>query len=166
MQKWPKKKPIFHSHKNFSIVNTLSFRTRSVNKHESTKKWYVVDAENQEVGRICSRIASVLRGKHTPAYTPNADCGDFVVVINADKIRFTGKKWQQKEYKDNSLHPGGQRLTVAETMKAKQPHRVIERAVRGMLPKTKLGDALYTKLFVYAGDKHPHAAQKPEPFTF
>lgn len=147
-------------------MNTLSYRTRSVSKHDTAKKWYVLDAENQEVGRISSRIASVLRGKHTPAYTPNADCGDYVIVINAEKVRFTGKKWQQKEYKDASLYPGGLRLTVAERMRNKQPHRVIERAVRGMLPKTKLGDAMYKKLHVHAGADHGHEAQKPEPFTF
>ena len=146
-------------------MNTLSYRTRSVSKHESAKKWLVIDAENQAVGRLSSQIASVLRGKHTPAFTPNADYGDFVIVINAEKVRFTGKKWAQKEYKDNSLYPGGLRLTVAERMLDKKPHRIIERAVRGMLPKTKLGDALYTKLFVYAGSAHPHQAQKPEPFT-
>ena len=148
-------------------MNTLSYRTISVSKHGRAKKWYIVDAENVEVGRLSSRIASVLRGKHTPAFTPNADTGDFVIVINAEKVRFTGNKWQQKEYREmNSLHPGGRREVVAERFRAKQPHRVIEKAVRGMLPKTKLGDALYTKLFVYAGPEHPHAAQKPEPFTF
>ncbi len=148
-------------------MNTLSYRTVSVSKQMRPKKWYVVDAENVPVGRLCTRIASVLRGKHTPAYTPNADTGDFVIVINAEKVRFTGNKWAQKEYREmNSLHPGGLKETVAERMRDKKPHRVIEKAVRGMLPKTKLGDALYTKLFVYAGTEHPHAAQKPEPFTF
>lgn len=147
-------------------MNMISYRTRFVTKFDRDRKWYVIDAENQPVGRISSRIAAVLRGKHTPSFTPNQDCGDNVIVINAEKVRFTGKKWEQKEYQDNSLHPGGQRITIAARMRSRQPHRVIERAVKGMLPHTKLGDAMYTKLFVYAGAEHPHAAQKPEPFTF
>lgn len=147
-------------------MNTLSYRTESVSKEKAEHKWYVVDAENQVVGRLCSHIATVLRGKNKPSYTPHADTGDHVIVINADKIRFTGKKWAQKEYKDFSLHPGGLRLTVAEEMMEKDPRRVIERGVKGMLPKTKLGRQVYKRLFVYAGTAHPHTAQKPEDLKF
>lgn len=147
-------------------MNTLSYRTESVSKEKAEHKWYVVDAENQVVGRLCSHIATVLRGKNKPSYTPHADTGDHVIVINADKIRFTGKKWAQKEYKDFSLHPGGLRLTVAEELMEKDPRRIIERGVKGMLPKTKLGRQVYKRLFVYAGTAHPHTAQKPEDLKF
>ncbi|MCC6462963.1 MAG: 50S ribosomal protein L13 [Saprospiraceae bacterium] len=147
-------------------MNTLSYRTESVSKEKAEHKWYVVDAENQVVGRLCSHIATVLRGKNKPSYTPHADTGDHVIVINADKIRFTGKKWAQKEYKDFSLHPGGLRLTVAEELMEKDPRRIIERGVKGMLPKTKLGRQVYKRLFVYAGTVHPHTAQKPEDLKF
>ncbi len=147
-------------------MNTLSYRTESISAEKATRQWYVVDAENQVVGRISAEIASILRGKNKPTYTPHADTGDYVIVINAEKVRFTGKKWEQKEYKDNSLHPGGLKLTVAAEMRDKHPIRVLERAIKGMLPKTKLGRAMHKKLFVYEGAAHPHAAQKPEPLKF
>jgi large subunit ribosomal protein L13 len=147
-------------------MNTLSYRTVSVSADQAERKWYVVDAENQVVGRLTTHIASILRGKNKPSYTPHDDTGDYVIVINADKVRFTGKKMAQKEYLDYSLHPGGLKTTLAEAMQAKHPERIIERAVKGMLPKTKLGRAMYKKLFVYAGAAHPHAAQKPEAIKF
>lgn len=147
-------------------MNTLSYRTESISADQATRKWYVVDAENQVVGRLSAEIASILRGKNKPSYTPHADTGDYVIVINANKVRFTGKKWDQKEYKDNSLHPGGLKLTVAAEMLEKHPIRIVERAVKGMLPKTKLGRAMHKKLFVYEGPDHPHVAQKPEALKF
>lgn len=147
-------------------MNTLSYRTESVSKEQAEHKWYVVDAENQVVGRLCTHVAAVLRGKNKPSFTPHADTGDFVIVINADKARFTGKKWDQKEYKNFSLYPGGLRLTTASEMWEKDPRRIIERAVKGMLPKTKLGRQVYKRLFVYPGAEHPHTAQKPEIIKF
>ncbi len=147
-------------------MNTLSYKTKSENKDSVERKWYVIDAEGEVVGRLCSRIASVLRGKHKPSYTPHFDAGDYVIVINADKVRFTGAKWDQKEYITYSGHPGGQKRTLAKNMMTKKPYAIIENAVRGMLPKTKLGRAMHKKLFVYASDEHPHHAQKPEDFKF
>lgn len=147
-------------------MNTLSYRTESVSKEQAEHKWYVVDAENQVVGRLCTHVAAVLRGKNKPSFTPHADTGDYVIVINADKARFTGKKWDQKEYKNFSLYPGGLRLTTASEMWEKDPRRIIERAVKGMLPKTKLGRQVYKRLFVYPGAEHPHTAQKPENLKF
>jgi large subunit ribosomal protein L13 len=147
-------------------MNTLSYRTESVSAEKAERKWYIVDAENQVTGRLCAHIAATLRGKNKPSYTPHADTGDYVIVINAAKVRFTGHKWAQKEYKDYSLHPGGLKVVIAEEMLTKFPERIIERAVKGMLPKTKLGRAMIKKLFVYAGSEHPHIGQKPEPITF
>lgn len=147
-------------------MNTLSYKTNSAKKGEVERNWYVIDAEGEVVGRICSKIAHVLRGKHTPAYTPHVDTGDYVIVINAEKIRFTGKKWDQKEYITFSGYPSGQKRRVAKDMRSKKPIAVVENAVRGMLPKTKLGRAMIKKLFVYEGAEHPHQAQQPQPFEF
>ena len=147
-------------------MDTLSYKTQSQKKEEVEHKWYVVDAEGETVGRICSRIAHVLRGKHKPSYTPHVDCGDYVIVINAEKIRFTGQKVDQKEYIRHTGYPGGQRKKKAKELLADRPERVVEIAVKGMLPKNRLGRAMYKKLFVYAGAEHPHAAQSPEEFTF
>lgn len=145
-------------------MNTLSYRTRSVSNldMQGQRKWYVIDAENQVVGRLCTQISSILMGKNKPSFTPHDDTGDYVIVINAEKVRFTGKKMAQKEYKNYSLHPGGLRVTLASAMLEKHPIRIIERSVKGMLPKTKLGRQMYKKLFVYEGAEHPHTAQKPE----
>jgi large subunit ribosomal protein L13 len=143
-------------------VNTLSYRTTSVKAEDVQRKWYVVDAEDKTVGRLCTTIASILRGKNKPSYTPHTDTGDYVIVINAEKVRFTGNKWAQKEYKNYSLHPGGLRVMNAEMMRDKFPERIVERAIKGMMPKNRLGRAQQKKLFVYAGAHHPHAAQKPE----
>ena len=147
-------------------MNTLSYRTGSAKKETVERKWYVIDAEGEVVGRLCSKIAHVLRGKHKPSYTPHVDTGDFVIVLNADKVRFTGNKWAQKEYLTYSLYPGGQKATIAKELLMKKPYAVIENAVKGMLPKNKLGRAMVKKLFVYEGAEHPHQAQKPEPFQF
>lgn len=147
-------------------MDTLSYKTQSAKKETIERKWYVVDAEGEVVGRLCSKIAHVLRGKHNPSYTPHVDTGDYVVVINADKIRFTGSKWDQKEYISYSGYPGGQKRIVARELHQKKHYAVIENAVRGMLPKNRLGRAMFKKLFVYDGAEHPHVAQKPEPFKF
>ncbi len=147
-------------------MDTLSYKTRSAKNEEVERKWYVVDAEGEVVGRLCSHIAGILRGKHKPSYTPHVDCGDFVIVINADKIRFTGNKVNQKEYQTYSGYPGGQKRRLAADMMAKRPERVVELAVKGMLPKNRLGRAMFRKLHVYEGPEHPHGAQQPEPLPF
>lgn len=147
-------------------MNTLSFKTKSANKATVQHGWHIVDATNQAPGRICARIAAVLRGKNKPYYTPHVDCGDNVIVINADKIKFSGHKLEQKEYLSYSGYPGGQKRELAGKLLTRRPEAVIERAVKGMLPKNKLGRQMYKKLFVYAGTEHPHAAQKPQPLTF
>jgi large subunit ribosomal protein L13 len=142
-------------------MRTLSIRTEDV-----TRKWYVVDAENLVLGRLASEIAKILRGKHKPFFTPHVDTGDFVIVVNADKVMLTGKKWAQKTYRWHTGYPGGFREIVAEKMRQRHPERIIELAVRGMLPKNKLGRAMIRKLKVYASSTHPHAAQQPEPLQF
>lgn len=143
-------------------MNTLSYKTRSVSKEEVTRRWFVVDAENQVLGRLCTKVATVLRGKHHPEYTPHTDTGDFVIVINADKVRFTGNKENTKRYQQYSGYPGGQKELSVAQMRARKPERIVEIGVKGMLPKNKLGNAMFKKLFVYTGSEHPHAAQKPE----
>ena len=130
------------------------------------RKWYVVDAADQTLGRLASEIAKVLRGKNKPTYTPHIDTGDYVIVVNADKIKVSGKKLDQKIYYHHSDYVGGMKETTLKEMLAKHPERVIEYAVKGMLPKGPLGRQMYTKLFVYAGSDHKHAAQKPEVLTF
>jgi large subunit ribosomal protein L13 len=147
-------------------VNTLSYKTASAKKETVKRSWYIVDAEGQTVGRLASRIATVLRGKHRADYTPHVDTGDYVIVINAEKVRFTGNKMADKVYISHSLYPGGQKLISAENLMEKKPTKIMEKAIKGMLPKTKLGDAMYRKLFIYEGAQHPHSAQKPEPFKF
>jgi large subunit ribosomal protein L13 len=147
-------------------VNTLSYKTESAKPEELERKWYIVDAEGEKVGRLCSRIAHVLRGKHQPHYTPHVDCGDHVIVINADKVRFTGNKMSQKEYLTYSGYPGGQKATVAKELMEKKPTQIVENAVKGMLPKNRLGRAMFKKLHLYAGTDHPHEGQQPEEFNF
>ncbi len=129
---------------------------------EVERKWYIVDAEGQTLGRLASEVASILRGKLKPEFTPHVDTGDFVIVINADKIKLTGKKLTDKMYYRHSLYPGGLKATPAGEMLSKRPDRMFELAVKGMLPKNSLGRQIFTKLKVYAGTEHPHAAQKPE----
>ncbi len=147
-------------------MNTLSYKTQSAKYEDVERKWYVIDAEGEIVGRLCSRIAHVLRGKHKPSYTPHVDCGDYIIVINADKVRFTGSKMAQKEYQNYSGYPGGQKTMTAKELLDKKPRDIIERAVKGMLPKNRLGRKMFKKMFVYPGADHPHEAQKPEPFNF
>jgi large subunit ribosomal protein L13 len=136
-------------------------RTFSAKPHEIERRWFVVDAENQTLGRLATRIATVLRGKHKPIYTPHVDCGDYVVVINADKVRVTGRKMDQKMYHRHSGYPGGLTSVTLRRQLETFPERVLEAAVRGMLPKNRLGRKMFTKLKVYAGPNHPHQAQQP-----
>ena len=130
------------------------------------RKWYVLDAAGKPLGRTAATAAMLLRGKHKTTFTPHVDCGDFVIIVNADKIKVTGKKLEQKIYYNHSDYVGGMRETTLKEMLAKKPERVIELAVKGMLPKGPLGRSMYTKLFVYAGPEHKHEAQKPEALTF
>ena len=143
-------------------MNTLSYKTVSANAKTVNKQWVVVDAEGEILGRLSSKIAMIIRGKNKPEYTPHVDCGDNVIVINADKIKLTGNKMNDKVYTSYTGYPGGQRFISPKELMAKHPKRVIEKAVRGMLPKTKLGAKLYTNLYVYTGTEHPHAAQSPK----
>ncbi len=140
--------------------------TKSANPADIEKKWFVVDATGMPLGRLASRVASVLRGKHTPAYTPHADLGDFVVVINAEKVALTGGKLDTKFYYKHSGIPGGFKAESYRLLMQRKPEFAIEKAVKGMLPKTPLGRAMHGKLKVYAGTTHPHTAQKPAPLAF
>ena len=130
------------------------------------RKWYVVDATGYTLGRLASEVAKVLRGKNKPIFTPHMDCGDYVIVVNAEKIKVTGKKLDQKIYYNHSDYVGGMKETTLKEMMAKKPEKVVELAVKGMLPKGPLGRTMYKKLFVYAGPEHKHEAQKPETLTF
>ena len=141
-------------------------QTYMANPDKIERKWYVVDADGCTLGRLASGVASVLRGKNKPQFTPHVDTGDYVIIVNADKIKVTGKKLEQKIYYNHSDYVGGMRETTLKEMLAKKPERVIELAVKGMLPKGPLGREMYTKLFVYAGPDHKHEAQKPEALTF
>lgn len=143
-------------------MNTLSYKTQSAKKEEVERKWHIIDAEGQIVGRLGTRVASVLRGKHKASYTPHIDTGDYVIVINAEKVRFTGNKLNDKIYQRYSGYPGGQRERTAKEMLDKKPIGIVEAAVRGMLPKNRLGRAMFKKMFVYEGAEHPHEAQQPE----
>ena len=139
----------------------LSYKTKFAKKETHQPEWFIVDVAGVTVGRACSKIASVLRGKHKPTYTPHTDAGDFVIVINADKITFSGNKWEDKKYITYSGYPGGQKSEIAKALLERAPEKIVERAVKGMLPKNRLGRKMYRKLFVYTGTEHPHAAQKP-----
>ena len=141
-------------------------QTYMANPDKIERKWYVVDAEGCTLGRLASGVASVLRGKNKPQFTPHVDTGDYVIVVNADKIKVTGKKMDQKIYYNHSDYVGGMKETTLKEMMAKKPEKVVELAVKGMLPKGPLGREMYTKLFVYAGPEHKHAAQKLEVLTF
>lgn len=133
---------------------------------EVERKWYVIDAEDKTLGKIASEVASILRGKKKPIYTPHVDTGDYVIVINAEKVRVTGKKEEQKTYKSHSGYPGGLKETTLRELRAKKPEEIIRHAVKGMMPKGKLGRQMFKKLKVYAGPEHPHTAQNPEEWTF
>lgn len=143
-------------------MDTLSYKTISANKETVTRAWHVIDGEGVIVGRAATQIASMLRGKHKPSYTPHCDTGDYIIVVNADKMRFTGAKLDDKQYITYSGYQGGQKRKTAKQIFEAKPTMVIEEAVKGMLPKNKLGRAMIKKLFVYAGDQHPHGAQKPQ----
>jgi large subunit ribosomal protein L13 len=143
-------------------VNTLSYKTISANKATVNKEWVIIDAEGKILGRLASAVAFMLRGKHKTNFTPHVDCGDNVVVINADKIALSGEKWSDKEYIRHTGYPGGQRSITAEALLKKNPVGLVENAVRGMLPKNRLGRAIFKNMHVYAGSEHPHEAQKPK----
>ena len=147
-------------------MSKLHFTTKHANAATVKHDWYVVDGTNQTVGRMCAKIASVLRGKNKAYYTPHVDCGDYIIVTNADKVKFTGNKMEDKEYLTYSGYPGGQKGESAANLQRRRPEVIIERAVKGMLPKNRLGRQMYKKLFVYAGTAHPHTAQKPVDLKF
>ena len=142
-------------------MNTLSYKTVSANKATVNKEWVVVDAEGEVLGRLASKVAKLIRGKHKPNFTPHVDCGDNVIVINAEKIKLTGNKWNDKTYIRHTGYPGGQRMLTANELFGKNPTRVVEKAVKGMLPKNRLGSALFRNLYVYEGTEHNQEAQKP-----
>ncbi|MCK0132405.1 50S ribosomal protein L13 [Flavobacteriaceae bacterium F08102] len=142
-------------------MNTLSYKTVSANKATVTKEWVLVDADGQTLGRLASKVAMLIRGKYKPNYTPHVDCGDNVVIINAEKIKLSGNKWTDKSYIRHTGYPGGQRSLTATELFGKDPSRLVEKAVKGMLPKNKLGSALFRNLYVYAGSEHNQQAQNP-----
>ena len=143
-------------------MDSLSYKTISANAATVTKEWVVIDATNEVLGRLASQIAKILRGKNKPGYTPHVDCGDYVIVVNAEKVKLSGDKLTEKVYIRHTGYPGGQRFATAQDYLKKKPEFVIEEAVRGMLPKTRLGEAIFKNLKVYAGAEHPHAAQNPK----
>ena len=143
-------------------MDTLSYKTISANKNTVQKEWVLVDAEGQTLGRLASKVAKILRGKYKPNFTPHVDCGDNVVVVNAEKISLSGKKWDSKEYIRYTGYPGGQRSETARDLLSKNPAAIVERAVKGMLPKNRLGADLFRNLRVYAGSTHEQEAQKPK----
>jgi len=147
-------------------VDHNSYKTTNPNKTTVEKGWVLVDANNQILGRVASQIAKIIRGKNKPSYSPHVDTGDHVVVINAEKVRMTGKKWNDRVLLSYTGYPGGQRENTPAMIRAKHPERLIEHAVRGMLPKNRLGRELYRSLHVYVGDQHPHTAQQPQEIKF
>jgi large subunit ribosomal protein L13 len=147
-------------------MSKLHFTTKHANAASVQRNWHVVDGTNQTVGRICSKIASVLRGKNKAYYSPHVDCGDYVIVINSEKVVFTGDKLNYKEYQHVSGYPGGQKIEIAKDLQKRRPEVIVERAVKGMLPKNRLGRQMIKKLFVYVGPSHPHTAQQPTPFKY
>ena len=147
-------------------MNTLSFKTISAKKESVEKNWFIVDAESRVLGRVASEVAKIIRGKHKPSFTPHIDCGDNVIVINAEKIRLTGDKMSSKQYISHSGYPGGQKRLSPKQLLAKKPERIFEYAVKGMLPKNRLGRQLFKNLHVYVGDNHPHEAQNPKVLEF
>ena len=142
-------------------MNTLSYKTVSANKETVNKEWVVIDAKDQVLGRLSSVVAKMLRGKYKTNFTPHVDCGDNVIVINADKVKLTGNKLTEKQYLRHSGYPGGQRISTPEELLSKKPTDVVEKAVKGMIPRNRLGRAIMKNLHVFAGAEHPHEAQKP-----
>ena len=157
--------PCFFITKNFNM-SKLHFTTKHANAATVQHDWYVVDGTNQTVGRMCARIAAILRGKNKAYYTPHVDCGDYIIVTNCDKIRFTGNKLDEKVYDTYSGYPGGRKEENARSLLRRRPEALIERAIKGMLPKNRLGRKMRKKLFVYVGAEHPHVAQKPKELKF
>jgi len=147
-------------------MSNLHFTTKHANAATVQRQWHVVDGTNQTVGRMCAKIAAMLRGKHKASYTPHVDTGDYIIVINCEKVVFTGNKQEQKLYDTYSGYPGGRKEETAESLLKRRPEVVIERAVKGMLPKNRLGRQMYKKLFVYTGAEHPHKAQQPKELKF
>ena len=147
-------------------MDTLSYKTKSANKATVQKEWFVVDATDQVVGRMCSQIAKIVRGKHKPSFTPNVNCGDGVIVINAEKVKFTGNKMSDKVYIHHTMYPGGQRFATPEDLMEKDPTKIIKNAVAGMLPKNSLGRDCLKNLFVYVGPNHNQEAQQPKELKF
>ena len=147
-------------------MSKLHFTTKHANAATVKRTWYIVDGTNQTVGRMCSRIAAVLRGKNKASYTPHVDTGDFVIVINCEKVTFTGNKLEEKLYDHFTGYPGGLKQETAKNLQARRHEVLIERAVKGMLPKNRLGRKMYKKLFVYAGAEHPHGAQQPKELKY
>lgn len=147
-------------------MDTLSYKTVSANAATVQKDWIVVDAQSAVLGRFASEVAKILRGKNKAGFTPHVDCGDNVIVINAEKIRLTGKKWNDKVYVRHTGFPGGQRIATPKILMQKSPIMLVQKAVKGMLPKNRLGSKLYGNLYVYAGPEHPHAAQQPKEVKF
>ena len=143
-------------------MDTLSYKTISVNKATAQKEWVVVDATGQSLGRIAAKVAKLLRGKYKPSYTPHVDCGDNVIIINAEKVELTGKKWNDRIYIRFTGYPGGQRMHTPADLMKKGPRYLLQKVVKGMLPKNRLGDQLLRNLYVYAGSEHPHEAQQPK----
>lgn len=147
-------------------MDTLSYKTKSANKATVQKEWFIVDATDQPLGRLSSQVAKIIRGKHKTLFTPHVDCGDKVVIINAEKVLLTGNKLTQKVYTRHTGYPGGQRHTTPDELFSKFPERVIEHAVKGMLPKNTLGRQCFKNLYVYAGTEHKHEAQEPKELKF
>ncbi len=147
-------------------MDTLSYKTVSANKTTVSREWVIIDAEGAILGRLATQVANLLRGKHKPYYTPHVDCGDFVIVVNAEKVALTGDKMSSKEYVRHTGYPGGQKFTTARELLKKNPIGLVENAVRGMLPKTRLGNAIFKNMHVYEGPTHPHEAQKPRKIEF
>ena len=146
-------------------MDSISYKTTSANQATVQKDWVLVDAAGQPLGRLASQVAAIIRGKHKPSFTPHVDCGDHVIVINAEKVHLTGNKWEDKQYVRHTGYPGGQKTTTPRQVREKFPIRLIEHAVKGMLPKNRLGRQLFHHLFVYAGPDHNHAAQQPQKMT-
>ncbi len=142
-------------------MDTASYKTKSANKATVNKEWLLIDGNDEILGRLASKVAFLLRGKHKTDFTPHVDGGDYVIVVNADKIKLTGNKWSDKEYVSHSGYPGGQKKINPQELMKKNPISVVERAVKGMLPRTRLGREIYRNLHVFAGNEHPHEAQKP-----
>ncbi len=143
-------------------MDTLSYKTKSANKESVKKEWVLVDAKDQVLGRLASRVAFILRGKHKPSFTPHVDCGDNVIIINAEKVKLTGKKRTDKRYFRHTGYPGGQIIESPENLFARKPGAVVEKAVRGMLPKSRLGREMFRNMHVYVGPDHQHEAQQPK----